>query len=679
MEVVGLMMVRNEVDILRVNVLHHLAQGIDRFLIIDNGSTDGTDNVLQELARGGRVHWIRDDGPYRQAERTTELAREAWRKGADWVVPIDADEFWYAPHGGFRRVLAQSNAGAIEVQLVNYIQRRDQLNPSPYSLLQMTRRTPQTIGPVTRAAELIETCQIAFVEHAYAPKWISRPSSDVAIHMGNHSVAGVAGPATRTEQIVCLHAPLRARAFVEARMVEHRRRAPDWNARRAGRLAETLGVERAIEREWAANSYADDCLDVYGVRHPVVFDPRLRDALRPWVTGGRPEYTQVDLKEPSALAVASPELVTRPEEARLSILARMNAIEGWLYEAEASLLMTTVVLALSECQPHAVVEIGSYCGRSTVVLGSVMRAIYPAGKVYAIDPHEGELTLPVEGLRVDAPTLEQFRHNIAEAGLTDVVQSIEKRSFEVAWERPISLLFIDGLHDYESVSRDFAHFEPWVVDGGYVVFDDYDHQAFSGVVACVREVLDSGRYRRFRRVGRMMVVQKDSSATRDGGGAPSDCESRNPNTMAVRAIFAETVGPLQAALDERTAWGEQMEQEATRRSAVIDELHRALTERTAWAERMVAEAETRGEIIDQLQQALTERAAWAERMAAEAEARGRIIDQLQQTVSDKTIQIERLAAEIEHSGEVDKKTPASPTQRLRGVLARIHHSRSQRG
>jgi hypothetical protein len=173
MHIVGLMLVRNEADIVRTNLLHHLAQGIDRFLVVDNGSTDGTDRALEELARGGRVRWTRDDGPYRQAEITTELAREAFRGGADWVLPIDADEFWYAPRGGLRHVLAESSAGALKVQLINFVQRRDQLERSPTALLHMTcRHVPITVED---AAELIEGRHIAFVERDWGKSGSADP------------------------------------------------------------------------------------------------------------------------------------------------------------------------------------------------------------------------------------------------------------------------------------------------------------------------------------------------------------------------------------------------------------------------------------------------------------------------------------------------------------------------
>ena len=78
MKVFGISIVRNEVDIIGLNILHHLSLGLDEMLIVDNGSSDGTDRVLQrQLGIDGRIKWSRNDGPYKQPEIFTELAREA--------------------------------------------------------------------------------------------------------------------------------------------------------------------------------------------------------------------------------------------------------------------------------------------------------------------------------------------------------------------------------------------------------------------------------------------------------------------------------------------------------------------------------------------------------------------------------------------------------------------------
>ena len=50
MNIFAVMMVRNEADIIRVNILHHLAQGVDHFLVVDNGSSDETVEILTRLA-----------------------------------------------------------------------------------------------------------------------------------------------------------------------------------------------------------------------------------------------------------------------------------------------------------------------------------------------------------------------------------------------------------------------------------------------------------------------------------------------------------------------------------------------------------------------------------------------------------------------------------------------------
>ena len=279
------MMVRNEADILRVNLRHHLAAGIDRFLVVDNGSSDGSDQILQELSRDGRVKWTRDEGKYCQAEITTELAREAHAQCADWVITIDADEFWYAPGDNLRSVLEESSAGALEVQVTNFIQRRDQIRAEPAGLLYLTRRVPIPVGAEEWIQELVEKKQYSYLEVSFPPKWISRTANSLEIAMGNHGVSGVS-PLERTDEIVCLHAPLRARSLLESKVEQGRRVAAlglehkrGWHVQRWTRLAE----QGEIDKEWPANSYANECVGVYGVEHQVVFDPRLRDVVRPWV------------------------------------------------------------------------------------------------------------------------------------------------------------------------------------------------------------------------------------------------------------------------------------------------------------------------------------------------------------------------------------------------------------
>ena len=94
----GVAMVRDEEDVIALTVQHLFDQGIDHVLVADNRSTDDTPRILAELAgRDARVHLATDNEPaYYQAEKMSALARRAWAAGADWVVPFDADEFWFA-------------------------------------------------------------------------------------------------------------------------------------------------------------------------------------------------------------------------------------------------------------------------------------------------------------------------------------------------------------------------------------------------------------------------------------------------------------------------------------------------------------------------------------------------------------------------------------------------------
>ena len=196
----------------------------------------------------------------------------------------------------------------------------------------------------------------------------------------------------------------------------------------------------------------------------------------------------------------------------LPILTQMRAIGGWLEDDEADLLIASTARALTSLDAEAVVEVGSYLGRSTVALGSVVRTVRPTARVYAVDPHDGQVGALDQGIQQTRPTLDGFRHNIASAGLGDVVVAIQQHSFDVAWDQPIALLLIDGLHDYANVARDFHHFAPYVVEYGYVAFHDYADY-YPGVQAFVNELLQRGDYQAVRCAASMMVVQKQPTAS----------------------------------------------------------------------------------------------------------------------------------------------------------------------
>jgi predicted O-methyltransferase YrrM len=620
--VFGLMLVRNEADILRTNLLHHFALGIEQFLVVDNGSTDETALVLREMAKTGRVEWIGEPGPFSKVTIATELAREAYLKGADWVIPVDADEFWHVPRGGLLEILGESNAGSLRVRVVNFVQRREQIDRSADALLHMTRRPPVPVGPLERIEELVETRKIGFVEILYPPKCIARASLALEIGAGNHSVRFADGPVEDTDRIVCLHAPLRSRSILWAQ-AENARRARqageerNWHWWRWLRLAEQGG----LQEEWLANSYEGDSLDVYGSRHPLVFDPTLRDLVKPWVHRPEPvEEARPAPQLPTEIRLRRPIL---PAGTVRSILERMEPIEGWLSVSEACVLMAMTAFSLIENEPLAIVEIGSYCGRSTSVLGRVVELVWPGGKIYAIDPHEGELTLPGDRLRREAPTWERFARMIADAGLSEVVVPIRKRSYEVAWGRPIGLFFIDGLHDYANVSRDFRHFEKWVVPGGYVAFDDYD-SAFPGVIQFADEIVRSGTYRRFLQAGKMLVIEKLSVSEVSGGKRKTEEPlarlqerlSRQEKGIAVlRQILKEQITPTEAAAAERDRIIVGLQAELHEKVGVRDKMIRELQEE------LHAKVRERDQMIRNLQTELHEKVEECNRVIGELRAR----------------------------------------------------------
>lgn len=90
--------VKNELDILPHVIDHLFKQGIDKILIADNQSDDGTwEYLCERSSEDKRLLIARDVNPvHAQSEKMTYMAHLAWQRGARWIIPFDGDEFWYA-------------------------------------------------------------------------------------------------------------------------------------------------------------------------------------------------------------------------------------------------------------------------------------------------------------------------------------------------------------------------------------------------------------------------------------------------------------------------------------------------------------------------------------------------------------------------------------------------------
>jgi len=130
----------------------------------------------------------------------------------------------------------------------------------------------------------------------------------------------------------------------------------------------------------------------------------------------------------------------------------------------------------------ALLEIGTYCGKSAIYLGAAARE---GGSVlYTVDHHRGSeenqegwehhdarLVDPRTG-RMD--TLPFFRRTIEDAGLEDVVVAVIGQSPTVAahWATPLGLVFVDGGHAFDVALADYEGWARFVVPGGLLVFHD---------------------------------------------------------------------------------------------------------------------------------------------------------------------------------------------------------------
>jgi hypothetical protein len=187
-------------------------------------------------------------------------------------------------------------------------------------------------------------------------------------------------------------------------------------------------------------------------------------------------------------------MIQLPEDLNEAIeraLQLSRNVPGFLGDDEARFL---ALLAACTSTNGAIVEIGSYKGKSTVLLASVA-ANYGLEPIVAIDPHTGpSITDPK--VAPGSSTFEEFVTALRTAKLQDHVEIHRAFSRDAAkgWKRPIRLLWVDGDHTYQGVSKDFELFSPFLSNGAIVAMHDALHAYEGPIRVFVERILRSDRF-----------------------------------------------------------------------------------------------------------------------------------------------------------------------------------------
>ncbi|MCU7728466.1 class I SAM-dependent methyltransferase [Actinoplanes sp. KI2] len=199
--------------------------------------------------------------------------------------------------------------------------------------------------------------------------------------------------------------------------------------------------------------------------------------------------------------------------------ARAEAAPGFMPPDEGLALYRAARSAAGSSP--VLLEIGSYCGKSTLYLAAAARET--GGTVVAVDHHRGSeehqpgweyhdpgLVDPATG-RLD--TLPRFRRTLAEAGVEDIVVAVVATSAAAAalWTTPLALLFIDGGHTEEAAQRDYRGWAPHVAPGGLLVIHDVFPDPADGGQApyhIYREAIDHGGFTEISATGSLRVLHR---------------------------------------------------------------------------------------------------------------------------------------------------------------------------
>ncbi len=224
-------------------------------------------------------------------------------------------------------------------------------------------------------------------------------------------------------------------------------------------------------------------------------------------------------------------------------LAAVADVDGWMSDEQARRLYDA---AVTVTEPGLIVEIGSFRGRSTIVLAS---AASDGVEVVAIDPHAGNDRGPqeIDGFATQAEGDHAvFTRNLANAGVADRVRHVRRYSdaAHADVQGQIDVLYIDGAHRYGPALHDIREWGRRVAPGGTMLI----HDSFSSVGvtgAIVRSLVWSKRFTYVGRTRSLTEYRADKPWSRVGNALNQLAQLPwFVKNVALKALMLMRFGPL---------------------------------------------------------------------------------------------------------------------------------------
>ena len=216
-----------------------------------------------------------------------------------------------------------------------------------------------------------------------------------------------------------------------------------------------------------------------------------------------------------------------PFELDANLAKIADEAKGFLPDDEAAALRS----AAAGAPVGLWLEVGTYCGKSTVHLGAV--AQQRGAHLVTVDHHHGsEENQPgwewhdpslVDPHTRLLDTLPSLRHTLAAANLEQSVSVLVATTQQVAswWSSPITFLFLDGNHTEVGAQHDYSAFAPHLVSGGLLAVHDVFPDPREGGQPpwhVVQRALHEQLFRQVDEYGSLRVLQRTASPGRTMSG-----------------------------------------------------------------------------------------------------------------------------------------------------------------